>query len=358
MAKRRIGLWILVILLVCGALVFYYLRYSRHALLPKPSASIATGGQAVYLPGGILLPGEVPALYDTGGNALGPSASGLVSDTDWSSVRQKGNWLLTADSRIYDGSTLPLRLVCDTVEGLKIQDFLPLGEDAFFLYTAVQDSAPILQWVRPGQEPVSYDIAEELTYLGMDSEPGGGVSVLFLDASGASPCAQVLHYRDGEMVGSLTLSNAMYHALYRLPSHILLVGTHQIVCYNVEDGRAVWEVSLTGAGRPWILRDGERLLCYLGESAQGLDGNALWVKADGSYDTASFPGGLGHLIRCRDLLAAVQNERTLVVMRRDGTVMASSDPGIGITGLYWPSESPQQLFAQTGDGQVLILGTP
>ena len=359
MAKRRTGLWLLLLLLICGALVFYYFRYSRHALLPDSSASISAGDQAVcFLPGGILVAGENPALYDTGGNSLPASSSGFTGDTDWRQVRRKDDYILTADNRLYDGAALPLRMVCDTEEGLDILDFLPLSEDAFLLYAAYQDGEPFLEWVQPGQDLIALPIGEGLTYLSMDDTGDGGASVLFLDATGASPSTQVLHYRDGEMVGSLSLPNEMNFELYRLPSHILLVGTHQIVCYNVEDGGLLWSVSLSGAGRPWILRDGDRLLCYLGESAIGIDGNALWVQTDGSYETGKFPGGLSHLIRCRDMLAAVQNDRTLTVLRRDGAVMASSDPGTDIKDLYWPSETPQQLFARTGDGQVLILGTP
>lgn len=359
MAKRRTGLWVLLFILICGGLVFYYFRYSRHALLPDSSATISAGEQDVcFLPEGILVAGEAPALYDTGGNSLSASASGLDGDTNWRQARQKGEYILTDDNRLYDGSSLPLRMVCDTEAGLDILDFLPLSEDAFLLYAAYQDQAPFLEWVRPGQDPVALNVAEELTYLSMDDTGDGGSSVLFLDASGAAPSTQVLHYKDAEMVGSLSLPNEMYYGLYRLPSHILLVGTHQIVCYNVEDGELLWSVSLSGAGRPWVLRDGDRLLCYLGESAIGIDGNALWVQADGSYETGKFPGGLSHLIRCRDMLAAVQNDRTLLVLRRDGAVMASSDAETDIADLYWPSTTPQQLFAQTGDGQILILGTP
>lgn len=359
MAKRRTGLWVLILLLICGGLVFYYFRYSRHALLPDFSASISVGDQDVsFLPGGILVAGEDPVLYDTGGSALSASASGLDPDTDWTQARQKGEYILTADNRLYDGTEFPLRMICDTEAGLDILDFLPLSEDAFLLYAAYQDGAPFLEWVMPGRDPVALPISEALTYLSMDDTGDGGASVLFLDASGAAPSAQVLHYREGEMVGSLSLPNEMYYAVYRLPSHILLVGTHQIVCYNVEDGGLLWSAALSGAGRPWVLRDGERLLCYLGEGAVGTGGNALWVQADGTSETGKFPGGLSHLIRCRDMLAAVQNERTLLVLRRDGTVMASSDPGTDIKDLYWPSEAPQQLFAKTGDGQILILGTP
>jgi|GEM_PF-6569152 len=359
MAKRRKGLWVLLLILICGGLVFYYLRYSRHALLPDSSASISAGDRDVcFLPEGILVAGEDPALYDTAGSALTISSSGFDPDTDWRQARQKGEYILTADSRLYDGSSLPLRMVCDTEAGLDILDFLPLSEDAFLLYAAYQGEAPFLEWVKPGQDPAALGIAAELTYLAMDDTGDGGASVLYLDATGAAPSAQVLHYRDAEMVGSLSLPNEMYYALYRLPSHILLVGTHQIVCYNVEDGELLWSVPLSGAGRPWVLRDGDRLLCYLGESALGIDGNALWVQADGSHETGKFPGGLSHLIRCRDMLAAVQNDRTLLVLRRDGTVMASADAGTGIADLYWPSTTPQQLFVRTNDGQVLILGTP
>ena len=359
MAKKRTVLWFLILILVCGGLVFYYFRYSRYALLPESSATISAGGQGVcFLPGGILVAGEVPVCYDTGGNTLSPSASGLDADTDWRDVRRRGDYVLTADNRLYDGGELPLRMVCDTEEGLDILDFLPLSEDAFLLYAAYRDEAPFLEWVEPGGTPVALPIAEDLAYLSMDYTKDGGASVLFLDATGAAPSTQVLHYRDGELVGSLSLSNAMYYDLYRLPSHILLVGTHQIVCYNVEDGGLLWSVSLSGAGRPWVLRDGDRLLCYLGESAVGMEGDALWVQADGAYETANFPGGLSHLIRCRDMLAAIQNQNTLLVLRRDGAVMASAEHETDIQALYWPSTTPQQLFAQTGDGQVLILGTP
>jgi len=359
MAKKRTGLWLLILILVCGGLVYYYFRYSRHALLPEASATVSAGEQSVcFLPGGILVPGDAPAFYDSGGAPLSPAASGLTGDTDWGDVRQKGDWLLTADNSLYDGSELPLRKVCDTEEGLEILDFLPLGTDAFMLYAAFQDGEPFLEWVKPGQDPVALGAPEGLTYLGMDCADDGGISALFLDATGASPSTRVLHFRGGEMVGSLSLCNDMYYALYRLPSHILLVGTHQIVCYNVEDGQPLWSVALSGAGRPLVLRDAERLLCYLGESAVGLEGNALWVQADGAYDTDRFPGGLSHLIRCRDMLAAVQNDNTLLVLRRDGAVMASSKPGTDITGLYWPEATPQQLFVRTGGGDVLFLGTP
>ena len=352
MAKRRTGLWLLLLLLICGALVFYYFRYSRHALLPDTSASISAGDQGVcFLPEGILVAGETPAFYDAGGTSLPVSSSGMDAETDWKEVRQRDDYLLTADNRLYDGASLPLRMVCDTEKGLDILDFLPLGEDAFLLYASFQDGAPFLEWVRPSQDPVALPIAEELTHLSMDDTGDGGASVLFLDASGAAPCTQVLHYRDAEMVGSLSLCNAMYYALYRLPSHILLVGTHQIVCYNVEDGELLWSVSLSGAGRPWILRDGERLLCYLGESAIGTEGNALWLQTDGSYETGKFPGGLSHLIRCRDMLAAIRNQNTLTVLRRDGTVMASSDTGTDIKDLYWPSENPSKYSSGPAKGR-------
>jgi hypothetical protein len=357
MRKKRTGLWLLLFILVCGALVYFYFRYSRQALLPEASASVSTDGQAVFLPEGFLVPGQSPAFYDTGGKVLSAAQAGLAGRS-WENVRQRDTWLLTGDGGLYDGSALPIRLTCRAEEGLVISDFLPLKGNAFLLYVTYLDEAPSVEWVSPGQEPAVLHMEQALTYLGMDCTSEGEASMLFLDVSGASPRTQILHCRDGEITGSLTLAHALYYDLYRLPSHILLVGTHQIVCYNVEDGQALWSVALSGAVTPLILQDGDRILCYLDETVQKIGGNALWVEADGGYTAEDFPSGLNALIVYRDMLAAAQNQSNLLVLHKNGSVAAQTDPGTDIKELYWPSSAPQQLMALTGSGRVLIFGTP
>lgn len=355
MRKRRPGLWILLLLLVCGAAAYFYF-HSRGALLPEPSASVPADGRACFLPSCILVPGEPPAAYDTGGGELSAEQAGLDSG-DWGTVLRRDAWVLS-DGTIYDGASLPLRPVCQVEEGLRIMDFLPLPGDSFLLYAAYEDQPPFMEWVSPGKDPIALNAVGSLTYLAMDCDGDGQASVLLLDATGAAPCTQVLHCRDGEIVGSLTLPNTLFHSVYRLPSHILLVGTHEIVCYNVEDGQAAWTVALPGICKPLILRSGGRILCYLGESAEGLEGNALWVDEKGAYAAASFPQGLTDITAYRDKLAAVQNQSRLMILQKSGAVTAQTALTTDIVDLYWPPSSPQLLYGQTGEGTAVIFGTP
>jgi len=271
-------------------------------------------------------------------------------------VARSENYIVTDNNRIYNTQSVPFEFVYENPDFI-IQDIKEY-DDYLVLLIKEKEDDPVQPYVlvKGSDFLISFDGIGNAKYISMDAYRSD-VSLLTLSLDSPVPITRVFHFKNrNELYGVISLENTFYYNVYRLKNTVILVGSKDILCYNVE-GELKWSVSHDSEGVFEVLANNDGLLFYFPEKSQigDIAGNALEINEQG-YSVKTFPKYLSSLSVYKSGYVALELRQNLVFLSKQGKTVRKQTLDAPADLIKYFTGKPDTLFVRTEDN-VLQLYT-
>ncbi|MFO7154067.1 MAG: hypothetical protein DIU64_003780, partial [Caldicoprobacter oshimai] len=144
---------------------------------------------------------------------------------------------------VYETSHTPFRLVYTIEEGSEGFDIRELGDMLLVVLKTQGNLLKPLLLEKDNVYTINLEGMDHSHYMDASYDPlTKGFSILTLATDTPYPSTRVFNFIDGDSPqGMLSLNDSMFYKIYRTQKSIVLVGIHQIICYNI-DGSIKWSI--------------------------------------------------------------------------------------------------------------------
>lgn len=256
---------------------------------------------------------------------------------------------------VYDTTQIPFKLVYAVEEEGEVFEIREAG-DMLLIVSKTQDNflKPVLI-----EKDTIYTISLESTdhshYLDASYDPvTKGFSVLALATDTPYPSVRVFNFINGNSPqGMLSLSDSMFYKIYRTQKSVVLVGIHQLICYNV-DGSIKWSINVPNCYIHHYIPLGNDFALYF-PKARFSGANTVYVRSNGEKELLELPYGLTDIQSYRNQqLVALDRNGNLVVIGKNGNTIKTYTLDIYPVRLYWSSFAPEGFYILGRDNMLHI----
>jgi len=151
----------------------------------------------------------------------------------------------------------------------------------------------------------------------------------------------------------LSLSDSMFYKIYRTQKSVVLVGIHQLICYNV-DGSIKWSINVPNCYIHHYIPLGNDFALYF-PKARFSGANTVYVRSNGEKELLELPYGLTDIQPYRSQqLVALDRNGNLVVIGKNGNTIKTYTLDIYPVRLYWSSFAPEGFYILGRDNMLHI----
>ncbi|NLJ41301.1 MAG: hypothetical protein GX352_06815 [Clostridiales bacterium] len=336
---------IIALLLIIGALVITFLIFdlktpkkANLSPIQHPPIDLSEDDSIIFYEGGFTIVGKEATYFsDEGLRTYFPFSGQGIDGQHFNITDITVNFMLVNGRDIYkvEGNSLK-RIYVLEAPAIAIKEF----GDYLILYIDNNDGEIVLQYLDIENTTLS-DLALDNDFVFLDlscSEDNTGLSVLTLDVSGSYPSSKVLHYdKKISLQGFLSLKDQLLYRIYRLSDDFLLVGNHDLVCYNKE-GDIKWAAQNKGTGSICVIPNNSELLVYFeyGYKADGDrdQGNGIFIDDQGNYRFIQMPAQLTNILPYNKNFIAIGYGNRIIVLDKNGKVKKEYSVEIEIKDLY------------------------
>ncbi len=355
--------WLIVffIIITLVTIFIYITTFSKghETLYSSPIAPIEVGteGGIHFFKNGFAISHTDTKFYTFDGEEMGlPFTQQDLEDMENMPIinRSTNGYMLINNRFLYDSSDIPFRLIHkieEDKEGWDIREF----NEILLLITIMPSKELELQVFQNGNSSPTYiEGMNQSSYLDVSYDPSSkGLSVLAITRDTPQPATRVFHYLDGiSPYGVLSLDDFLFYKIHRAGSHIILVGIHQLMCYNI-DGSLEWSVNSPNCYVYQQAALDNNLLLYFSQ-ARFSKANTLYIKKNGEKNLLNFPDGLTSLQPYKNELLALDKNNDIVIINKTGNIDKRYSLDIFPSKIYWTDFSPHHIYILDNNSQLYI----
>jgi len=309
----------------------------------KDGFVISGSSSRFFKPDGTAMPSPIPGQADTISQHIVNMSTPSFMLLDGKSIFKTLN---TPFEKLYE-------LDIDTGYGIK--EF-----DDYIVILALDETGILVPKLYDLKQNILLDIRdiESLYYMdsAFDSE-SNSLSILALSLDTPFPSSKVFNYTGGgTTLFSVISIKESYFKILRIPSHVILVGTHEILCYNI-DGTLQWSIENKKINSCTIVENESGYMFYFPQPIDNGDNvffNALKINSDGTYNKLDFPKNLVDLQPYKNSFIALHNGRNILVLNESGTIEQEFYITEDIISLYYSKYHKDYLYLLDRDNQLHI----
>ncbi len=366
MKKLFIFIIAIIIIGLIAAAVYIYnpTLFSKVQLTFSPqfnAVSISEDSLIHFYKEGIIVIDEAPLYYDWNGNEVEPTF--LYEDPEDAPQKillHTTDYILTDKGVIYNTSTVPFVKVYESTD-IKTLDIKDFGD---FLLILTEDSQGVGRpylLIKGSDFLLALDGLGSTNYLTSDCHLSSeGLSVLTLDVDSPVPVTRIFHYNHkNQPYGVLSLDDSFYYSISRLQKHIVLVGSSNISCYNIDSsGDPVWTIDKSDMDFESIKTDDSLVMYLKGSLVENQkEGNTIFIDKEGNYIVKMLPKFLSSLKPFRKGFAGLEYDNTILVLDKHGRTVSKTRLDKSVRSILTTDYIPDTIFITTKDNQLLSLTT-
>jgi len=343
----------------------YYSTDSSESMshLPHAPITVNENERIHFYSDGFAVSGSFTRFYDHDGTPIASPFSNEISPTTQYKINMStSNFMLVDEKAIYKTSVTPFEKIYELNEavGYGIREFAD-----YILILVKDESNIIIPKIYDLQNNVLSDFNElnSLYYMDSDYEAESkSLSVLALSLDASFPSSKVFNYMSGgnTLYSVVSVDNQSFFRLLRLPSNVILVGTHEIICYNI-DGSIQWSIKNKNIKNCTIMEVDDGFVIYflfkIDNNDDGVFFNALSISSDGSYKKLNFPLNLVNLQPYGKGYIGLRYGRNIIVLDKDGTIQQEYHVSEDIISLYCNEHYEKNIYLLDRDNQLHIYST-
>ncbi|MCM8901664.1 hypothetical protein KVG29_10580 [Caldicoprobacter algeriensis] len=256
---------------------------------------------------------------------------------------------------VYDTTHTPFKLAYTIEEGSEGFAIRELG-DMLLVILKTQDNLlkPVL--IEKGDiYTINLEGMDHSHYLDASYDPvTKGFSVLTLATDTPYPSTRVFNFINGNSPqGMLSLNDSMFYKIYRTQKNVVLVGIHQLICYNI-DGSIKWSINAPNCYIHQYVHLGNDLLLYFPKASFNR-ANTVYVHSNGEKELLELPYGLTDMQPYKDQqLIALNKNGDLVVIGKSGNTVRTYTLDVHPVKVYWSSFAPDRFYVLSRDNMLHI----
>ncbi|HZK34321.1 MAG TPA: hypothetical protein VFD33_03290 [Bacillota bacterium] len=319
--------FLLIVLLVAALATASYFLLDHFNLLNSKELTPLYMSQSIpfgkdedihFYKNGFIITGEGSRYYNGQGlKANNPfSQDDQMAGNDHISIKfAVGNYICTESDIIYDTTLVPFKPVFENTDNLSIYD-MKEGQD--FLVLLIEESENIVQprvLINNTDFLLSYDGRGDSRYLSSSIyRDSKDLSILSISLDTPTPITRIFNYTNrNEAYGAITVEDQLLYDIYRIKSHVILIGTDTIICYNI-NGQKVWTVDNPSKASYEVVYSGGDLLLYFNDLVRQEDrgGNTIRVNGEGDFEFMDLPKYLSNINPYNNEYIAAELGNTLV----------------------------------------------
>lgn len=353
------------ILLILITMVFFIIAYknkifSATSLGPTlhTPINILKDERLFFYREGFAISGVSTQFYDGQGNATTPP---LINEGELGSITAAtSNYMLLNGKTVYKTSSVPFE------ELYSLNDSIVIGMKEFegYLLLSIQNQEGNI-------EPKLFHLKEKvLQELGdlrglyyIDAgyhEVKDSASILTLDLDAPFPSTKILHYNNKtSLYGVISVADQFSYRIFRLPSNVIVMGNHQLACYNIEGGME-WNLKDSNIHQNKIIEAESELFIYFKHALKDEDGesfNTAYIDRQGQLHKMKLPSAISAIKTYKKKFVALQHGKNVLIINKNGTIDKNhliKDVAIDI---YWNPYQPDLLYIINRDRQIQIYST-
>lgn len=362
MKSKRFFALLLFLLLLGGSLYWYFFIYKPGqmpmdlTLISKNPIRIKKDDSIHFYSGGFAVSGEKTDFYSFEGVKVNNPIKQV--STPFTIKFSTENYALISDVFLYNTSRLPFQLVKEITGGtvLHMKEYYNL---LLLLVKNESGESEPYAFNPKSEQFMALENPKQIEFLDCSADPkSGDFSVLTVEYSGSFPTARIFHYTNDLLpYGALSLEDELYYRIYRLPNHFILVGTHQILCYNM-DGTEAWKIKAPALNHQAVFLD-SGLLLYMNDVNLDPNGNnSLLIHLDGSFETISVQRGIRQIQPYRGGALGFEEDNVIVFMNKDGKLVKRTRiNNTKIQNIYVSRLNYDYLYLRTTNDRLFVFST-
>lgn len=269
--------------------------------------------------------------------------------------RSTSKYALINNKFVYDTTHIPFTLVYTVEEGNEVFEISETG-DMLLIVLKVEDNLlkPVL-FERDKIHAINLEGTGHSHYLDAAYDPvTNGLSLLALATDTPYPSVRVFNFINGSSPqGMLSLNDSVFYKIYRSQKSIVLVGIHQLICYNI-DGSIKWSINAPNCYIHRCIPLGNDLLLYFPRTRFN-GANAVYIRNNGDKELMELPNGLTDIQPYKDQqLLAFDRNGNLLVIGKNGNTVRTYALDVYPAKLYWSSFAPDSFYVLSRDNMLHI----
>lgn len=256
---------------------------------------------------------------------------------------------------VYDTTQVPFKLVYSIEEGSEGFDIRELG-DALLVVSKTQDNLLKPMLIGNGDiYTINLEGMGNSLYLDASYDPiTKDFSVLALAVDTPYPSTRVFNFINGNSPqGMLSLNDLMFYKIYRTQKSVVLVGIHQLMCYNI-DGSIKWSINAPNCYIHHYVPLGNNLMLYFPKTRFN-GANTVYIRSNGEKELLELPYGLTDIQPYKEQqLIALDKNADLVVIGKNGSAVKTYALDIHPIKVYWSSFAPDRFYVLSRDNMLYI----
>ncbi len=366
MKKAKIILFVVLIVIAAGIimhsqlfeLLFYkYNSLQSNNLLNAP-IQVEQEAHVHFFKSGFAVSGTNTKFYTYDGKEMSlpftPEDIALIGNSPVIN-QSTSRYALINSKFVYDTTHIPFKPVYAIEEGSEGFDIRELG-DVLLIVLKTQNN--LLKPIIMG-EGDTYTINMESTdhshYLDASYDPiTKDFSILTLATDTPYPSSRVFNFTNNNSPqGMLSLNDSMFYKIYRTQKSFVLVGIHQLICYNI-DGSIKWSINAPNCYIHHYVPLGNDMMFYF-PKARFNGANAVYVRSNGEKELLELPYGLTDIQPYKNQqLIALDKNANLVVIGKAGNTVKTYTLDVHPIKVYWSSFAPDDFYVLSRDNMLYI----
>lgn len=360
--KKNLLIALLIITSICLG-IFYYTKRSD----PKDSIAIFSEGSipaeketniSFYCDGFILSTKDTTEFYDFEGNEV----QAPILEEDMQSISAEpllthstSSYILFNERYLFDVTSNPFKLAY-VFEYDNVWDIKELDNKGL-LVLLLNNNTGLAEpfFAKEGFEAFDkFDGLGDSVYLDADyHSPTSGLSILTVTYNSPLPASKVFQYsKTNNPFGVISSDDQFLVKVYRLSSHVVLVGTREILCYNTDCTQA-WKIqNLSSCQHQKVSTTSGMILYFDDASLSDKKENSLIIDKDGRYALIQLPKSISSMQSYKNGIAGIEKKRYVIVIDNKGRILKRYIPDCKISSLYWTSYNPDLLYIFSEDNQL------
>lgn len=324
------------------------------------------GDKIHFFKEGFAISGSSTRFYRPNGTAMSSPIPEQADTIDQHIINMSTpNFMLINGKSVYRTSSIPFEKLYE-LEDSSGHGIKELGNYLIILIedTLVENTTGVLV-------PKLYDLKqnaisdikdiESLYYMdsAFDSE-SNCISILTLSLDSPFPSSKVFNYtnENGEtaLFSFISADKKSFFKILRIPYHIILVGSDEIICYNI-DGTIQWSIENKKIKNCTILETNSGFMFYFPQPIDSNDGvffNVLEINSDGTYNKLDFPENLYDLQPFENGFIGLRYGRNVLVLNRSGSIKQEYYVPEDIVSLYHSEYHRDYIYLVDRDNQLHI----
>ncbi|NLX70287.1 MAG: hypothetical protein GX024_05245 [Clostridiales bacterium] len=269
-----------------------------------------------------------------------------------------GGYALVNNRYLYNTSKTPFEMVYKIPDEYEGWDVKELDDMLIVVLKDSDDQLKPQLLKKGGSVPADLSGMEYSCYLETSYNSSNKlISVLTIATDAPNPSTRVFHYADGNSpYGVLSLDDITFYKIYSIHNSIVLIGIHQIMCYNI-DGSHMWTLHSPNCYVHQHVNLNNDLLLYFNK-ARFNKANVIYINETGEMETKEFPHGLTSVQTYKNGHILALDKNNILVLNRKGNIEEKYVLDISPIKLFWTPFSPNHMYVIDKENllHIYVLG--